>query len=184
MIYVQIYLAVLKITFLSFGGAYSIWALMEKDIVIECPNTRSAEEVRLCRSEFNSVLAVSEILPGPQINSVAMLAYKNWGIAGMLAFLAALITPGLLIFPVASNLYAKLASARFFQVFFAGAILATLAILIFFILKLYTGLMNQGGFQALLIAAHVAAAFWLSYRYRLSPVIIVLSAGILGYSYL
>lgn len=184
MIYVKIYLTMLKITFLSFGGAYSIWALMEKDIVAECPGTRSGEEVLLCRSEFTSVLAVSEILPGPQINSVAMLAHKNWGIAGMLAFLAALVTPGLLIFPVASRIYARLAATRFFQIFFTGAILATLAVLIFFILKLHSELMNQGGFRAFLIATHIAAAFWLSYRYRLSPVIIVVSAGILGYMYL
>lgn len=195
MIYLQLYLIVLKITLMSFGGAYSIWALIDRELVITC--SRSAEipkpevqgteirpDFRICRGEFNAVFGIGEVLPGPQINAIAILAFSRFGPAGMLVMIASLITPGLVIVSVFGKLQHRLKSSILLRSFFSGAVVSALAVLSVFLMQLVLGLVSKADLRSVIGVLLIGSAFWASFRLRINPFLIVAIAAALGYALL
>lgn len=197
MIYLKIYLLVLKIAFMSFGGAYSVWALIANEAVADCPRAENPSQMQagttaelqrhtagrfyVCRSDFTTILGVAEMLPGPQVNAISMLAFRDYGILGMLIIIAALITPGLLLIPLLRLVEQRLGHSIHVQYFFAGAFFATLAILSVFFFQLAQALTRHRDLKALVASVLIAVAFWLSFRYRLNPLIIATGGAVSGY---
>jgi len=176
MIYLKLYLLTLQIAAVSFGGAYSIWALAEKEFTANC-----SENTLVCREQYQTVFAVSEILPGPQINAIAMLVHKNFGIGGMLIVIIALITPGFLLTPIFARIYRHAKDEKNLRHFHTGTVLVALSILLLFAFRLSRGLITANFVTSTGFFLCAAAAFWASYRYRLHPFAIVAASGITGY---
>jgi chromate transport protein ChrA len=207
---VKLYLWIIKISFLSFGGAYSIWALLLADAGHDCtakhqterlssphphphPHALSdslpARPVSACRTDLQRLMGLSELLPGPQVNGIAMTAYAAHGIPGMLVLLLGLMTPGLVLIPLLLRLLRRHAVLPLVQAFFTGAGIATTAILGHFALTLLTPLIaqdaaNEGISRSLLLAGLTLVALVLSLRFRLNPGLIVIGGGIFGYFFL
>lgn len=197
MVYLKIYLLILKIAFLSFGGAYSIWALIANEVVVECPRGEHASVpdaatlfasppgfargFSVCRSDFATIIGIAEMLPGPQVNAISMLGFRHYGILGMVVIVVALITPGLLLVPLLRYIERRLGHSVHVQYFFAGAFLATLAILSVFFFQLAHSLTRGVDGKAFGVAAQIAVAFWLSFRYRVNPLIIATGGAVSGY---
>jgi chromate transport protein ChrA len=204
----KLYLWIIKISFLSFGGAYSIWALLLADAGHDCTAKHQTERsssphphphafsdslpprpVNACRTDLQRLMGLSELLPGPQINGIAMTAYAAHGIPGMLVLLLGLMTPGLVLIPLLLLLLRRHAVLPLVQAFFTGAGIATTAILGQFALTLLTPLIaqdaaNEGISRSLLLAGLTLVALVLSLRFRLNPGLIVIGGGIFGYFFL
>lgn len=197
MVYLKIYLLILKIALMSFGGAYSIWALIANEVVVDCPRGEQtfvadaatgfgaspalARGFSVCRSDFATIIGIAEMLPGPQVNAISMLGFRHYGILGMLVIVVALITPGLLLVPLLRYIERRLGHSVHVQSFFVGAFLATLAVLSVFFFQLAHSLTRGADRKAICAAVLIAIAFWLSFRYRVNPLIIATGGAVSGY---
>lgn len=200
MLYLKLYLILLKVAALSFGGAYSIWALLEKEVVIDCAvnssggpgwqtapalkpalNREQAVLPRLCRSEFNALFAVSEVMPGPQVNAIAVFIFRSAGSLAVLLALFALITPGLVIAPLLLRLYHRYGKSAPVPFFFSGAVIATLSILLLFFFNLAHGQIRSVDWRSTAIAAMILLSFASAYFYKLHPLLIIVAGGVFGF---
>lgn len=200
MLYLKLYLVLLKVTALSFGGAYSIWALLEKEVAIECPMNIARATVwhaappatnrqdpkdsllpNLCRHEFSALFAVSEVMPGPQINAISVFIFRNAGLPAVLLALIALLTPGLILAPLVLRLYKRYGNSTYVAAFFSGAVLATLSILLLFFMRLAQGQVKSVDLRSFAIAALVFCSFGSAYFFKLNPLLVIVGGGVLGY---
>lgn len=199
MIYLKLYFLVLKIAFMSFGGAYSIWAMIDRELVIDCnvDNSRLPPDpvqkttnlsgvealmpLRICRHEFNSAFAVGEVLPGPQINAMAILAFRYLGLPGMLVIIAGLISPGIMLSPFLLSLQNRWKESSYLKAFLSGATIATMAILLVFFLNLLKGLLGETNLRSIICLLLLSSAFYGSYHLRINPLAIVALGAAAGY---
>ena len=200
MLHLKLYLIMLKVAALSFGGAYSIWALLEKEVAIECAvnsggatgwqaapqlnsgvNPAQAVLPRLCRGEFNALFAVSEVMPGPQVNAIAVFLFRSAGSLAVLLALLALVTPGLVIAPLLMRLYHRYGKSAAVRFFFSGAVIATLSILLLFFVNLAQGQIRSVDLRSVAIAAMIILSFAAAYFYKLNPLLVIVAGGITGY---
>jgi chromate transport protein ChrA len=199
MTYLKLYLVILKVASLSFGGAYSIWTLIEHELTYEstttygCEGNRAAPHenafsaastganIKFCPDDFKKVLGFSELLPGPQVNTIAMLAYRAYGITGMLVIVLALITPGLILVPTAVYLHGRATNSKYWRRFLAGATIGAIALLVLFFLKLGQNLVAPLDYRAAISAGVLVVAFWASARYRVNPLAIATVGALVGY---
>lgn len=56
-------------------------------------NPAQAVLPRLCRGEFNALFAVSEVMPGPQVNVIAGIIFRSAGSLGRVARVACACDP-------------------------------------------------------------------------------------------
>jgi chromate transport protein ChrA len=196
MTYLKLYLVILKVASLSFGGAYSIWTLIEHELTtatygcevtgaISAQNNNLAAsagaKIKFCPDDFKKVLGFSELLPGPQVNAIAMLAYRAYGITGMLVIVLALITPGLILVPTAVYLHGRATNSKYWRRFLAGATIGAIALLVLFFLKLGQNLVAPLDYRAAISAGVLVVAFWASARYRVNPLAIATVGALVGY---
>jgi chromate transporter len=177
----QIYVATVQVAFLSFGGIYSFWSLLQERVVVDCAGHAVAAAATVCRDEFRTVFGVSELLPGPRVNPAAILGFEMAGFPGMLVFLLGLLTPGIVLTPAVFAVYRKYRDYRPLAVFFQGTGIAILAILLTFFVKIAGGALAGGALHALASALPVALVFALSYKNHVHPMLAVAGGGVYGY---
>ncbi|MFZ5627734.1 MAG: chromate transporter [Spirochaetota bacterium] len=185
----KVYLWIVQISFASFGGAYSVWALVMDQAGHDCTAhsgyaAQPTNPVNACRSDLQRLMSIAELLPGPQVNAIAMSAYAEYGIPGMFVMVLGLITPGLVLVPAVLWLLRRHFPLSLLKAFFAGAGIATTAVLVHFAIALIRPLLtSQGGRNVLLLSCAVMA-LTLSMRYKVNPAVIVILGGIFGYYFL
>lgn len=186
----KVYLWMVQISLASFGGAYSIWALLISGADRDCHSVipKSAHDsvnpVGACRDNLQRLMAMGELLPGPQVNAISMTTHADYGIAGMVVVILGLITPGLVIVPTLLWLLRQHFSLVLVKAFFTGAGIATTAILAHFALSLIRPLVATPGPRSILVGSCTAVALVLSMRYKVNPGLIVVLGGIFGYFFL
>lgn len=186
----KVYLWMFQIALASFGGAYSIWALLISEAGMECETTgiKPAEGINTpiiaCRDDLQKIMGFSELLPEPQVNAIAMTAYADYGIPGMLAMVLGLITPGLVLIPILLRLLQRSFALPWVKAFFAGAGIATTAILAHFAFFLLKPAWVSLGLHSLLSVTCCLVAMALSLRCKLNAGLIVILGGIFGYCFL
>ena len=198
--YMKLYLFMLKIATLSFGGAYSIWALLEKEVTIQCHENPTASPALampagntpiptgaghampvFCRREYTALFALSEVIPGPQVNAIAVFIFRSAGTGAVLVVLLAMLTPGLLLAPFLLRFYERYKQTPYVAAFFAGAVLAILTVLLLFFTQLAHAQVRAADLRAAGIATLVLAAFSGAYFFRVHPLLIVVVGGAAGY---
>ncbi|MBL8032260.1 MAG: chromate transporter [Leptospiraceae bacterium] len=184
----KVYLLMVKLTLLSFGGAYSIWALLDSAVAVNCQTGQILSEntgaLMVCRSEFSAIFALGEVLPGPQVNAISILAFRQFGVIGMLTVLAGMLSPGLILVPLARKFQGRFDGSAFMAGFYQGAAVATLAILCVFLLQLTRSATFRHNTLHVPAIFFLLVAFVLSYRFRWNPLLIVSSGAAAGYFFL
>ena len=185
MILLEIFWTFLKIGIFTFGGGYSMVALIQNEVV-EKHGWMSAQE-------FTDILAISQMTPGPMgINTATYAGYTAvvnnglpmWeGVVGsLLASFAVILLPVvamLIVFrylskhkdnPVTEGMF------RVLRVTVVGLIAAAALLL------LTEESFGGPGFNLQFVVSMVlfAAVFWLSYRHRVSPIILIAASGLVG----
>ena len=185
MLLIRIFLTFLKIGIFTFGGGYSMIALIQNEVVVK--------NNWLSISEFTDILAISQMTPGPiGINTATYVGYTavvnsglpDWqGVVGsLLASLAVIILPVVAMLLVLRFLAQHRNNPIVNTVF--GVLRLTVVGLIAAaaLLLLNTESFGTPGLnlQFVLSVLIFAAVFYFSYRHRTNPILLILLSGLVG----
>jgi len=161
----------LKAGFLALGGGISMLPYLEEI---------ARRELGADSDEFLQIMAVAQSFPGAMgINAAAIIGYRMGGWKGALAGVLGVTVPGVIC---ASGLFVLLVLAAETS-WLDIATTALKAAVVGIVLGMAVNLGNRSwkGYRNLLVGI---AAMLLFYRFQISPVIILLGAGVLGYIFL
>jgi chromate transport protein ChrA len=181
MIVLRVFWAYVKVSFLSFGGILSSWSLVGA-MMKECAEQSALTPCLVSKTAFAFSLSFSNLLPGPKVSGLSIVSYPAAGIPGMLATVAGLAMPGLIVIPVIRHIRMRWRASGRIDAFLDGARLATIAILLLFFLELFKNGLEGGHYGV--FAAIVAAGVWLNLQYGVNAVLVILLSGIAGYRFL
>ena len=165
---INLFLAFLKVGSFSFGGAYSLIPLIEKEVV--------ANHHWLTKDEFLKVLGMVEVFPGAiSIKFATYTGYKSAGIIGaIMANLGNLLTPALLIL-LTTYFYALYEKHEYVNKAFNGVKYAVIG-MIAAIMYQYA-IKNGGNWQEYVLILIGAA---LIIFFKLHPAYVVMIAALIG----
>ena len=186
MIFLELFYTFLKIGLFSFGGGYGMLSVIQGEVV-----TRHAW---LTAAEFTDIVAVSQMTPGPiGINSATYVGYTavlnatgNGGLAvlGSLAASLAVMLPSIVLMLIVSRFFMKYSKHKNVENVFLLLRPAVVGLIASAALLLMTeenfGSPTETPLQfwvsvALFVAAFVAMKF-----FKVSPILILLLAGVFG----
>jgi chromate transporter len=186
MIFLELFYTFLKIGLFSFGGGYGMLSVIQGEVV-----TRHGW---LSAAEFTDIVAVSQMTPGPiGINSATYVGYTavlNSGAPEWLAVMGSLVAsfavmlPSIVLMLVVSRFFMKYSKHGSVEAVFKGLRPAVVGLIASAALLLMTeenfGSPIETPLQfwvsvALFLAAFVAMKF-----FKVSPILILLLAGIFG----
>ena len=186
MIFLELFYTFLKIGLFSFGGGYGMLSVIQGEVV-----TRHAW---LTAAEFTDIVAVSQMTPGPiGINSATYVGYTavlnatgNGALAvlGSLAASFAVMLPSIVLMLVVSRFFMKYSKHRNVENVFRLLRPAVVGLIASAALLLMTeenfgsptgNPLQFGVSVALFVAAFVAMKF-----FKVSPILILLLAGVFG----
>ena len=97
---IKLFISFLKIGLFSFGGGYAALALIQQEVV--------AENGWLAVGEFNDLITISQMTPGPiALNSATFVGQRVAGFPGSLAATIGCILPSAIIVGALSYFYKK-----------------------------------------------------------------------------
>lgn len=186
MIFLELFYTFIKIGLFSFGGGYGMISVIQAEVV-----TRHAW---LTASEFTDIVAISQMTPGPiGINSATYVGYTavlNSGAPEWLAVMGSLVAsfavmlPSIVLMLVVSRFFMKYSKHGSVEAVFKGLRPAVVGLIASAALLLMTeenfGSPTETPLQfwvsvALFVAAFVAMKF-----FKVSPILILLLAGVFG----
>lgn len=175
MIYLQLFLSFLQIGALSFGGGYAAMPLIQAQIV--------TKHQWLSMTEFTNLVTIAEMTPGPiAVNSATFVGTKIGGIPGALVATAGCILPSCILVILIAKLYLKYKNLSVLQSVLGSlrpavvAMIASAGILI--LLNAFWGGTVSLASTNYVMVALFAASFLLLRKTKLSPIAIMVLAGV------
>ena len=177
MILLQLFLVFLQVGALSFGGGYAAMSLIHQQTVEKFG--------WLTETVYADLVTLSEMTPGPvAINAASFVGMRMGGIPGALSATLGYIVAPCLIGVLVERLYRRYGEMPLFRSTLDGirpAVAGLIASVGFGLVK--NALLPGGIFDAkstLAAAVLFLAAFFVLRRFRVSPVPVILSGGVLG----
>lgn len=179
MIYLDLFLSFFQVGLFSIGGGYASLPLIQNQVVVQ--------HGWLTLKTFTDIITIAEMTPGPiALNAATFVGTKVAGTPGAIVATVAVILPSFLILSLLSYLYFKYQNLDAIQGMLQG-IRPTVVALIFgaglsiLILSLF-GHSKQIIFSELnyVHVIYVCIAFYLVRAKKLSPIIVMLSIGLLN----
>lgn len=178
MIYLQLFWSFLQIGALSFGGGYAAVPLIEAQIV--------TGRAWLSMTEFANLVTIAEMTPGPiAVNAATFVGTKIAGVPGALAATFGCILPSCLLVTFIAKLYLKYRKLSALQ-----TVLSTLRPAVVAMIASAGALIVKDAFWAggeirlsqtnFAMAAIFALCFVLLRKTKLSPILVMVLAGVLN----
>ncbi len=169
MIYVQLFLAFLRVGLFSFGGGLAALPLIEREVVTHF--------AWLSHREFLELITLSELTPGPiAINSATFTGFKVGGMGGAVVATCAFCLPSFLLVLLLSHFLSRFREIPWVEWFLQGLRPAVLALLVS---VAYSFLVR--GMNSVFAAVLGITGLVLFVRFRkVNPVWALLFAGFLG----
>lgn len=178
MIWFQLLYVYLKVGILGFGGGYAMLSLIQADVVDRYH--------WITLQEFTDIVAISQMTPGPiGINSATYIGYTailNAGYSPTVSILGSCLTTAAVCLPSfflvlsISMAFSKFKHNKYVEVAFVGLRPATVGLIAAAALLL----MNSENFIDYKSFLLFGAAFFLTWRYKIHPILMILLAGIAG----
>jgi chromate transporter len=166
--YLELFFVFLKMGCITFGGGYAMIPIVERELIKKRSWT-SMDEVMDCYT-------IAQITPGIiAVNLATFIGYKRKGYAGGILTTIGFVLPGVTIIILAALLIKNFEELSVVQHAFAGIRIAVGALIINTVIKMFKGILKD--WKALIF---FTVAFILSFVFKASPMIIVLSAGLVG----
>ena len=175
MIWFQLLYVYLKIGILGFGGGYAMLSLIQADVVDRYG--------WISLQEFTDIVAISQMTPGPiGINSATYIGYTailNAGYPPAVAILGSCLTtfavclPSFLLVLLISYYFAKFRHNKYVEAAFLGLRPVTVGLIAAAALLFE----NFIDYKSYLI---FAAAFFLTWKFKVHPILMILIAGAAG----
>ena len=178
MIWFQLLYVYLKVGILGFGGGYAMLSLIQADVVDRYH--------WITLQEFTDIVAISQMTPGPiGINSATYIGYTailNAGYSPAVSILGSCLTTAAVCLPSfflvlsISMAFSKFKHNKYVEAAFVGLRPATVGLIAAAALLL----MNSENFIDYKSFLLFGAAFFLTWRYKIHPILIILLAGVAG----
>lgn len=170
MIYWHLWCVYLKIGLFGFGGGYAMLSLIQYEVV--------DKHHWLSLQEFTDVVAISQMTPGPiGINSATYIGYTVTGnVWGSVIATIAVCLPSFLLVLLISFFFAKFKKNKYVTAAFTGLRPMTVGLIAAAALIMMNG-ENFIDYKSILI---FAAAFYLTWRYKVHPILMICMAGVAG----
>lgn len=171
MIYWQLICVYLKIGVFGFGGGYAMLSFIQFEIV---------ERYHwLTLQQFTDVVAISQMTPGPiGINSATYIGYTVTGnIWGAVIATVAVCLPSFLMVLFISYFFVKFKNNKYVNAAMSGLLPMSVALIGAAALLLMTK-DNFIDYKSILI---FVAAFFLTWKYKVHPILMILLAGVMGF---
>ena len=171
MIYWQLICVYLKIGVFGFGGGDAMLSLIQFEIV---------ERYHwLTLQQFTDVVAISQMTPGPiGINSATYIGYTVTGnIWGAVIATVAVCLPSFLMVLFISYFFVKFKNNKYVNAAMSGLLPMSVALIGAAALLL----MNKDNFIDYKSILIFVAAFFLTWKYKVHPILMILLAGVMGF---
>ena len=178
MIWFQLLYVYLKVGILGFGGGYAMLSLIQADVVDRYH--------WITLQEFTDIVAISQMTPGPiGINSATYIGYTailNAGYSPTVSILGSCLTtvavclPSFFLVLSISMAFSKFKHNKYVEAAFVGLRPATVGLIAAAALLL----MNSENFIDYKSFLLFGAAFFLTWRYKIHPILMILLAGVAG----
>lgn len=178
MIWFQLLYVYLKVGILGFGGGYAMLSLIQADVVDRYH--------WITLQEFTDIVAISQMTPGPiGINSATYIGYTailNAGYSPTVSILGSCLTTAAVCLPSfflvlsISMAFSKFKHNKYVEAAFVGLRPATVGLIAAAALLL----MNSENFIDYKSFLLFSAAFFLTWRYKIHPILMILLAGVAG----
>lgn len=170
MIYWHLWCVYLKIGLFGFGGGYTMLSLIQYEVV--------DKHHWLSLQEFTDVVAISQMTPGPiGINSATYIGYTVTGnVWGSVIATIAVCLPSFLLVLLISFFFARFKKNKYVAAAFTGLRPMTVGLIAAAALIMMNG-ENFIDYKSVLI---FAAAFYLTWRYKVHPILMICMAGVAG----
>lgn len=178
MIWLQLFYVYLKIGIFGFGGGYAMLSLIQADVVDRYGWISS--------QEFTDIVAISQMTPGPiGINSATYIGYTaihNAGYSPAMAVFGSCLTtfavclPSFLLVLAISYAFAKFRNNKYVAAAFYGLRPAMVGLIAAAALLLMNS-ENVIDYKSFLI---FGAAFILTWKFKINPILMIILAGIAG----
>ena len=178
MIWLQLFYVYLKIGIFGFGGGYAMLSLIQAAVVDRYGWISS--------QEFTDIVAISQMTPGPiGINSATYIGYTaihNAGYSPAMAVFGSCLTtfavclPSFLLVLAISYAFAKIRNIKFVAAAVYGLRPATVCLIAAAALLL----MNSENFIDYKSFLIFGAAFILTWKFKINPILMIILAGIAG----
>ena len=165
----RIFLVFLKIGTFAFGGVYSMLSFFERELV---------EKRRwLTHDDYLESIAIGQMTPGaPIVNTGICIGYRLRRLRGALASTAGQIFTGTFVAILLAVFYMKIKEHALLRPIMKGIGAAVIGLLLSIIFSMSRKTLKD--YKTLLVAV---AAFVLLALFKLSPIMIILTAGAAGY---
>jgi chromate transporter len=164
----NIFLVFLKIGTFSFGGAYSMFAFFEKELV--------EKHKWLTHEEFIEGVAIGQITPGPPIVNTGICAgYKLRKIRGALTAISGLTLTGTVLSIVLAIFYVKEKDNILLHSIMKGVGAAVAGLLLSVVYKMAAKTIKDYKSAMFALSAFFALAV-----FKLNPIGLILAAGMIG----
>lgn len=178
MLFLQLFWAYIKIGLFGFGGGYAMLSLIQTEIV--------EKHDWISLQEFTDIVAISQMTPGPiGINSATYIGYTavhNAGYSVGVSILGSCLTtfavclPSFILVLIISYYFARFKNNKYVEAAFTGLRPATIGLIAAAALML----MNAENFIDYKSFIIFGAAFLLTWKFKLHPMLMILIAGIAG----
>ena len=151
-----------------FGGGYVMIPIMQSLFVTDL--------AWLTKQEFLDAIAFSQSTPGPILVSATFIGYKLYGFWGALIATVSIFAPSAILMILVSRAYASLRDQPIVKNVLAGIKAVVIGLIIGSAISI-----GQQATWSIALAVITVAAFIASFRFKLSPVYIILSAALAGF---
>lgn len=171
MIYVQLFWVYLKIGLFGFGGGYAMLSFVEYEVV--------RAYGWLSQAEFADIVAISQMTPGPiGLNTATYVGYTATGsVWGSVLATLAVCLPSFVIMVLICRFLEKYRHNRWVSAALSGIKPVTVGL----IGAAAVSLINRDTFIDLISVLLFIAAFILTWRFKLHPILLLLGAGVMGW---
>ena len=167
-IIVKIILLFSGISLTLFGGGYVMIPIIQNLFVTEMH--------WLSNQEFLDAIAFSQSTPGPILVSATFIGYKLSGVSGAILATIAIFAPSAILMILVSRLYGGLKHHVLTKKILAGVKAVVIGLIIGAAVKI-----GQQVTWSISLAVITVISFIASFRYKVSPVYIILSCALAGY---
>lgn len=182
----ELFYTFLKVGLFSFGGGYGMLSVIQGEVV-----TRHAW---LTSAEFTDIVAISQMTPGPiGINSATYVGYTAAmnatgspavAVAGSLLASLAVMLPSFVIMLTISRYFMKYSKSNSVEAVFRALRPAVVGLIASAALLLMTvenfGSPTESTMQFVVSVLLFVGAFVATYRFKVSPIVIVIVCGVIG----
>ena len=170
MILFQLFYAFVRVGLFAFGGGYAVLALIQKIIV--------GEMQWLTYAEFNEVVAISQMTPGPiAVNAATYVGYRVAGVPGATVATLSVCLPSILLVIIITHILKRFETNVVVIRFLTGlrpAVIALIATAAYSIAVTGKGIVDIKGIIIALVS------FAIIRTKKLDPVLVLILAGIAG----